>query len=454
MTALLLHLGTLLGAALVILLSTQILRARRAPSATWGWLLFMLALPWLAIPFYLGFGSRKLPSVGADAGQGAPSPVTGVDTSELTALELVALRDGVANPIPGNRITLHADGRQALQALMKLIDGATKRLDLCVFLMADDTVGRQVANALIEATRRGVKVRLLLDGLGSFLFAWRRFRALEKAGLQIATFIPLIHRPFRGRNNLRNHRKIVIADGARAWTGGRNLADEYFLAERRWIDLSYLVEGPVVAQLSSIFTADWQFATGQTVKAARQSKAIGTLNVQVIRSGPDTRGEPLHDLILAALWQANKSITLVTPYFVPDSNIQRALCLAAMRGIAVNLIIPRRSNHRLADVARNRYLRELTQMGGTVTLVEHAMVHAKAIVIDRNVTFIGSANLDLRSLFLNFETVCLVRDEHFTSELQLWISHLKRHSTVHAPCAASRMREALEGLVLLLAYQL
>jgi cardiolipin synthase A/B len=279
-------------------------------------------------------------------------------------------------------------------------------------------------------------------------------RELRTAGIEISWFIPLLHRPFRGRNNLRNHRKLAIADGSRAWLGGRNLADDYFADDARWVDLSFEIEGPAVSRLCTTFKADWQFATDDELRMETAAGSSGSGWVQVVPSGPDTTGEPLHDLLLSSLFQARKRILAVTPYFVPDESLQRALCLAAMRGVEVTLILPRRSNHRLADFTRSRYLRELWNAGVRVKLVPRSMVHAKGLVVDDTLAIAGSANLDLRSLFLNFELVCLLSSEHDSQALAAWLKALAQHSEDYSPAPTGRLREITEGLVLLLAYQL
>jgi cardiolipin synthase A/B len=451
MTILALHLATLLGGVLMVLLSADILRTRRQPSATWGWLLFMLTLPWLAIPLYLSLGTRKLaPAAQLQSGDSS----TDEATAQAGELQRVLASNAIPPAQGGNLTRFHQDGIESLNSLISVIAGAQKYLHLSIYLLANDAAGKRVTDELLRAVQRGVKVRCLLDGVGSFLFPRRRLRELRTAGIDITWFIPLLHRPFRGRNNLRNHRKLAIADGSRAWLGGRNLADEYFADDARWIDLSFEIEGPAVSRLCSIFNADWQFATGDEVRMETTAGSAGSGWVQVVPSGPDTTGEPLHDLLLSSLFQARKRILAVTPYFVPDESLQRALCLAAMRGVEVTLILPRRSNHRLADFTRSRYLRELWNAGVRVKLVPGSMVHAKGLVVDDTLAIAGSANLDLRSLFLNFELVCLFSSEHDSQHLAAWLKALAQHSEDYSPAPTGRLHEIIEGLVLLLAYQL
>lgn len=452
MILLALHLATLLGGALAILLSVDILRTRRPPAATLGWLLFMLVVPWLAVPLYLTLGTRKLR---ANADEKTPLfPLYDRFAEPSDDLGKVLARAGIPPALPGNRVCFHPDGLRALEALLTLICDARTSLDVCMFLFADDKAGRRIMNELEKAAARGVIVRILIDGVGSFLLPKQRIRELADAGIAVARFIPVLHRPFRGRTNLRNHRKFVIADGSRVWLGGRNLADEYFAKDDDWIDLSFDIEGPAVERTSQVFAADWRFATGVTPATPAAAPAMGSSSIQVIPSGPDMPGEPLYDTLLTAVYAAQTRILAVTPYFVPDESLQHALCLAALRGVRVQLILPRQSNHRLADITRNRYLRELAQAGVKILLKPNAMVHAKALVIDDKVALAGSANLDLRSLFLNFELVSLFRSTNDIDTLAAWITVLQRETVPYRPRPVSTLREVFEGLILLLAFQL
>ncbi len=445
-----LHLASLFGGLLAVLLIADILRIRRTPASTLGWLLFMITLPWLAIPIYLGFGRRKQGVMQPHLQNTAPA----AEACPRDAIDRLLAREGVSPACHGNHLVFHKDGAEALSALTDLLSGACAELNLSMFLLADDTLGRQISQRLCKAVQRGVRVRLLLDGVGSFLLPKRAVRQMQRAGIQVAWFTPLIHRPFRGYNNLRNHRKLVIADGKRAWLGGRNLAEEYFSEPGDWIDMSFELEGPAIENLLQIFAADWSFATREELAISSSQEPAGQACVQVLPSGPDRPDEPLRDLLLTSVYQAQSRIIAVSPYYVPDENLQRALCLAAKRGIAVKLILPLRSNHRLADYTRTRYLRELAESGVEVHLVKGAMVHAKALVIDNHLGMAGSANLDLRSLFLNYELVCLFRSEAEITALSTWVEGLSRHTLHYTPKPAGRLRDMAEGVVQLFAFQL
>ena len=442
-----LHFSLIAGVLVTALLIGHLLRQRRSPAATLGWIVFMVSAPWLAVPVYLTLGTRKLQSRSTPV---APAPSAETDTP----LGRLLASAGVPPPRPGNRVMWDRDGIAAWDALNQIVAGSTRSLDIALFVLHDDVRGGQFMDALAARARAGVRVRLLLDGIGSLLLARRRLRALRAAGVETAWFIPLLHRPLRGRTNLRNHRKLVIADGARAWSGGRNVGDEYFAADSVWIDLSFSVAGPVVADLARVFAADWAFARKCAAEAdCPMPTAVGAHTVQVIPSGPTLARDTLHELMLTACYRAQRRIWISTPYFVPDEALQQALVLAARRGVAVRLLLPLRSNHRLADLARARYLRELAAAGATIRVVPHAMLHAKALLAD-DLALAGSANVDLRSLFLNFELGCLFHSSADSAALADWLTRLDALTVEHRPAPVRWGRGLVEGLVLLAAFQI
>ncbi len=444
----LLQFSLAVGVAFAALLVGHILRQRRHPAATIAWVLFVVTLPWLAVPAYLSFGTRKLRPRPTEHLPAVPvnAPASGLDR---------LLESAAAPPLRGgHRLHWHADGTAARRALLKLIESATTRLDIALFLLADDAAGHDFFTALEARAAAGVRVRLLIDGVGAFRLQRTVLARLRAAGITVTWFIPLLHRPFRARSNLRNHRKLAIADGARAWVGGRNVADEYFAAATVWVDLSLTLEGPAVGDLLRLYEHDWSFASRTQARPAEAlPTAVGEAQVQLVAAGPDHARDLLHESLLTLLFSARRRIVLTTPYFVPDDAVQLALCLAARRGVAVSLLLPARSNHRLADIARGRYLRELIDAGVRVRLLPGAMLHAKAWLIDDD-ALAGSANLDLRSLFLNFELMLRLRGEPETAWLADWLGALDARSEDASAEPVGILRELLEGTVLLTAFQL
>ena len=451
----LLHVAAVATGLLLYVALTHSGRQRRAPSSAMAWVVALVAFPYLALPVYLLFGTRKL----AHARIATDAPRIAQDGAPTWA---TALTRGLDLPPPRHctTIALHADGAQALQALLDLLDAAQQRIDIEMFIFRDDDVGRQVAAALARATERGVAVRVLLDGLGAFAGHRRSLRMLRAAGARVRWFSPLRLqlRPQFGRGNLRNHRKLVVVDGRALWTGGRNFAREYFLDVAdgpAWRDLTLVAEGGIVADGTACFARDWAAAGGDEPPRpipAGDAEASGPL-AQLLPSGPDRRDDTAYDLFLSAIHRADVRVLAATPYYVPDDALQLALVLAARRGLDVQLLVPARSNHAMADIARARSLRELAAAGVRVHLLP-TMLHAKALVIDDALTTCGSINLDGRSLFLNYELNTVFHDAAQIEALAAWFAAQRAQSSAYVAQAPGWWRDVLEGMVRSVGYQL
>ena len=460
------HAAFIAAGLLAYVLVTRIGHQRRHPSAAMAWVVAIVAFPYLSIPLFLLFGTRKFARPLPRAAVRLDGPGIGDDVAPPWATRLLAGLN-IGAPTHNAAAVFHLDGAEALRSLLALIDGARQQIDLCTFLLDGDATGRKVAAALAGAARRGVAVRLLLDSIGSLKASRRLLRTLRAAGVQWRWFMPLLHNPMRGRTNLRNHRKLLAVDGRWLWSGGRNIADEYFVGQPgtpAWADLSFTVDGPLAVEAHAIFADDWRMARGrfrrrERVPAAPPPSAsdgappAGSVVAQLVPSGPDHAGDTLHALLLAAAWQAETRLLAVTPYFVPDEALIEAWCLACRRGVRVTLVVPRRSNHRLADWARERALRALVDAGGTVRLAP-AMVHAKAVVVDDRLALCGSANLDGRSLFLNYELTAAFYGRAEVDHLGGWIERLAQQSALHHPVRPAWWRDVIEGMVRVVGFQL
>lgn len=452
-----LHFSLIAGVLVTAMLIGHLLRQRRSPAATLGWIIFMVSAPWLAVPVYLTLGTRKLTAFALPALCPLPAEAD-------TPLARLLASAGVPAPRPGNQVSLHRDGDVAWDELVALVDSSTHTLDVALFLLRDDSCGSRFMEKLAARAKAGVRVRLLIDGIGSFLLARRSLHRLREAGVETSWFIPLLHRPLRGRTNLRNHRKLVIADGCRTWTGGRNLAAEYFVGDpsplwrkKPWVDLSFDFSGALARQTQQRFDLDWAFATGKprgdTPPAGTWADVAGGSRTQLIASGPDQQDDTLYALLVSSCFAARTRILAISPYFVPDAVLLMALTLAARRQVQVDLVLPRHSNHRLADLARHAAMRELTAAGGRVWLVP-GMVHAKAVVIDGNLALAGSANLDERSLFLNYELMVAFFDPAEVARFTQWIERHRASAELYRGKRPGLARALVEGLVRWVAFQL
>jgi cardiolipin synthase A/B len=449
---------------LIYVLTTRLERTRRPPSIAIAWVLGLLALPYLALPIYLVFGRRKVRrKVSGWSGIAAHGRHWAEDLIESFGLAAAA-------PAP---VRLHRDGTESAAALFATMAGASARLDICTYILGNDSFGRETTRRMIECAQRGVHVRLLIDGVGAIQLPRSTFTQWRAAGIETAVFSPLFARRTQGPRNLRNHRKLAIADGVRLWAGGRNLAAEYFVGRdgsSAWLDLSFDLDGPVADAAACQFELDWVAAGGKPrAPAAANALAAAAVDAsaapdetepasidgraQFLPSGPDQTEDTVQALLIDACFRARQRIIAVTPYFVPDAGLEMAMRLAARRGVKVDLCLPAVSNHRLPDFVRHRALRALSEVGVGIHLLPH-MNHAKAIVFDHSFALSGSVNLDSRSLLLNYECAVIFYGAREISWLADWISALIPASQPFDCRAPGLWRDIAEGLLLTVAYQL
>ena len=451
-----------LAGLMVYVVASHTRRQRRHPSAAIAWVVSRALMPYLALPLYLLFGSRKV-TRGA-ARRATPALLLDGAPASVHRFQQLAGAMGLAPAASYQQLAIHQDGHEALEALQRIALSASQTLDICTFLLGRDALGRDLIALLMRKARQGVQVRLMIDGIGLYMGGHPNLKPLSAAGVQVALFVSPFRSPLPGRTNLRNHRKMVIADGRRMWAGGRNLAAEYFVGDAAcrppkapWIDLSFDFCGDLARQALQRFEQDWAFATRARLPAALPP-AFATpepelTGAQLIASGPDQAEDTLYSLLIASCFTARTRILLVTPYFVPDSTLLMALTLAARRGVAVDLLLPRRSNHRLADMARPAALRELSAAGANVWLAD-TMIHAKAVVIDNELALAGSANLDERSLFLNYELMIAFFAPATVHRFAYWINRECANAALYRARRPGVLRELSEGLIRWLAFQL
>jgi cardiolipin synthase A/B len=433
---------------LTYVLTTRAERERRPPSIAIAWVLGLIALPYLALPMYLMFGRRKL-----------SRPVirwTGKRAQAAHWAEALIESFGLPAAAP-SRVRFHEDGVESRAGLVAIRQGAIDRLDICTYILGNDAVGREAADFMIACALRGVRVRLLIDGVGALQLPRTWSQRLNAAGVETAIFSPLLARRTQGPRNLRNHRKWAVADGERLWAGGRNLAAEYFIGVKgapAWADLSFELVGAAAGSAAQQFEADWRAAGG----ACAESLVTRELHypdgrTQFLPSGPDQMEDTVHALLIDACFQANERILAVTPYFVPDVSLETALRLAARRGVKIDICIPGKSNHLLADFVRNRPLRALSDAGVSIHLLPN-MNHAKAVVFDDSIALCGSCNLDSRSLLLNYESAVVFYGPSEIEWLARWIFALIPSAKAFDNRKPGLWRDVCEGLLLTVAYQL
>ncbi|MFZ1469301.1 MAG: phospholipase D-like domain-containing protein [Paracoccaceae bacterium] len=447
MNWLLAHFGVVLVTLLALVTAVVILQQRRAPQSTAAWLLFIILVPYIAIPLFLALGFRKR----GRRFQPIAFRETVYPRPETAPSGVAALfaTYGIPPATDGNRVQLLATDHEAYSALMDLCRSAKTQLDVLFYIVARDEVGIAFVNALTDRARDGVRVRLLMDRFGNLKPPRVALRALTEAGGEVLYFSPLLQRPDSGHLNLRNHRKMVIADGVQVFAGGMNVGTEYMGTTHRadrWTDLAYLLQGPATSTFADIFRSNWAVAGGEAALSgppASQPKA-GTAVAQLVPSGPDTAGDPLHDALVNAIHTASRRVWITTPYFLPTEFLGKALTTAAKRGVDVRILLPLKSNQSLADFARGAYLREMQDAGCQVLLFQNGMIHAKTGIID-DLGYVGSANFDVRSMLLNFETALFLYDVASVAALEAWYLAQERHSTSGLP-KAGHLRSVAEGV--------
>lgn len=424
-------LGVLAVAASVVLA----LHRSRSPQSSAAWILFIILVPYLAVPLFIALGFRKkrrrlpLPRGEAASGPG-PGPV-------FTAL-------GCPAPSSGNRIAFHDSAAAAAQGLWQVLDAAEQRVDVLLYVLRPDASGREFTRRLTALARRGVEVRVMLDWLGTLRRPRAELAELEAAGGEVHIFSPFPGPVNGGRLNLRNHRKLVMADGRIAWAGGRNVGDEY-LAPGAWRDLSFTLEGPVLAECAALFRADWAVTGRDPGTFPPPGAAAGETRLQLVPAGPDDPEDRLHNGLVAAIHRADRRVWIATPYYVPSEPLSAALCTAARRGVDVRIALPAKSNQWTADLARGAYLREAAAAGCRILRQRQGMMHAKAALID-DLGLTGSANFDLRSMLLNFEMMFACHDAATVAALEARFLALAPDCDEGLPATGS-LRRLAEGVV-------
>ena len=448
------HLLTVAGFLLAFLAIARLMSDRKQPSNTFAWLLAIAFIPYVGVPLYLLLGGRKIKRLAARKAPlypvipgMVPSPAASSATAKVLTL------NGASPPIGGNRVEFLTSGEESFAKLEQGIREAKHSIHIMTFILGRDAVGKRIVKLLAQRAKEGVKVRLLLDALGCFMTSGGFCDPLREAGGEVVKFMPVMPIQTRGSSNLRNHRKIAIFDHRVAALGGRNLALEYMgptPLKRRWRDFGAIVEGPAASLLNEIFIADWAFASGQPVnklnleRPAAPPDIAGDSEVQIAASGPDVAGEPLYEGILSLVQQAERSIWICTPYFIPDEVLFRLLVIQARTGIDVRIVVPNRSNHPITDLARRHYLRELHAAGAKILLYGPAMSHAKMLLVDERIGLMGSANMDLRSLFVNFEVGMVTYSPSEASAMSHWMQEVFAQSK---PMQTTREKRGIIGTI-------
>jgi len=417
--------------AIAVVASAHVVLKKRDVRGTIAWVGFIWVLPIAGAALYAMLGINRIrrkarilrPEQHVTMDDLEPYSRRPGDLDEQ-ARPLVHLVDRMVHHrlVAGNRVRLLQNGDEAFPAMLEAIDAATRSVTLATYIFDDDRAGKLFCEALVRAKARGVEVRVLIDDFGT-MYSWPPITyALERAGIPMARFLPTLV-PWRMQYvNLRNHRKLLVVDGRVGFTGGMNIREGNLLElepKHAIQDLHARFEGPVVAHLQQAFGEDWHFTTGRELLGDRFFPALdepGTVTARGLPDGPDEDFEVLRMTMLGALSIAKRHVHIVTPYFVPGDSLITALNVAAMRGVAVHIVLPERGNLALVQWACMGTIAQVLEHGCRVWLSPPPFDHTKLMVVDGNWTLLGSANWDMRTLRLNFEFNVECYDEALARE--------------------------------------
>lgn len=466
--------------AIVLVAIARILTRPREPTAMVAWIFALLCLPGLGLLAYWLFGSRRLrrkvsrrrrrvahllAEFKRRAEQQSHPNAATHDTelpADLAGIAQLGQRLVDMPPVGGNDVTVLEEANATYAALSDALRAAQRHIHLEYYIWQPDETGRLFRDILIERAQAGVQCRLLLDAVGCWRLRPSFLQPLTAAGVRVAYFLPVYHFPFRKRwsLHLRNHRKIVVIDGQTAFMGSQNIGDEYRGRLARlspWYDTHMRLRGPAALFLQQTFAEDWYLATREDLSAGLyfpEPQRPGPSIVQILPTGPDRRFSTLAQIMFAAVSSARSSISIATPYFVPDLAVRLALVHACYRGVQVRLVLPSRSDSALSLWAARSFYAELIEAGVEIHEYDGGVLHSKLVTVDDRWCMLGSANMDARSFRLNFEVTAVIYDSQVAAELGRSIGQfcdIARRITARAAWRGDMWRRMGEGAARLFA---
>ncbi len=398
----------------------------RAPQAAIGWTLALVVMPWVAIPLYWIFGRQKF--IGYRR-----AVLTGEGPLDRLAGEVCrAMEPFITAPAPqgdpllaeteGNRVELLRNGEETFPALFEAVEQAQKTLAVQFFIVRDDRLGQQLRDGMARRAKAGVRVYFLYDEVGCHALKPSFFEPLHAAGVEVTPFRTTRGRGNRLQLNFRNHRKLVVADGVTALTGGLNVGVEYHGESPRfgpWRDTHARIAGPCVQALQLAFVEDWHWATGEIPTLEWPvPERVGEVCVRVAATGPADELDRCSLFFLHTVNVARRRLWIASPYFVPDPAALAALQLAALQGVDVRLMLPEKPDHRLPWLSSFSYYEALAAAGISLYRYREGFLHQKVLLVDDDRATVGSVNVDYRSFHLNFELALMTRSKAFAAEVE------------------------------------
>ncbi len=444
-TSLIPELATVLHAIIAMTISARVIMRKPAVGVALAWMFLVAAIPGLGATFYLLIGERR---VGARRARRIANlrtdyerlstaiidrGMTNIDWEahrpESRGMDRLGTKLVGIPTVAGSTGRLLTDAEEILQTIAADIDGAEKSVLMEFYIWNEGGLADEVLNALIRAGERGVPCRVLIDAVGARPW-WKGTQPerLRQAGVNVRAALPAgLWQIVFGRNDLRLHRKIVVIDGEVAWTGSMNLVDpRYFKQDAdvgQWVDAMLRVEGTVVVPLAVVMIGDWMLETDEPIDEIVRCAGLkfvepkGEGDAQVVPSGPVETDDGLLQMLLALVNAARDELVLTTPYFVPDESLMRAIRGAACRGVTVHLILPEKVDSMLTRYASRSYYEELMDVGVNIHLYRKGLLHTKSVTADHSLSMFGTVNLDMRSLWLNYEVSLFVYGTAFGEHL-------------------------------------
>ena len=419
-----------------------LLRPHRDPASRIAWIVVVLSLPAVGILAYILVGEtnigrsrikrmRKVLSLLPDVAdvQGADAASLQVNVPPLNEHLFQAGQSiNGFKPVGGNRAHLLKNSNAAIDSMVADIDAAQDHVHLLFYIWLPDNNGLKIVEALKRASARGVTCRAMADDMGSrVMVKSEHWQAMRNAGIRLARALPIgnpLLRPFKGRIDLRNHRKIIVIDNWITYCGSQNCADPEFLVKAKyapWVDVMMRFEGPIARQNQYLFAGDWTGHVDEDISSLLQEPIPLTqpgFPAQVIGTGPTVRHSAMPETFVSLMYSARQELVISTPYYVPDDPMLAALCACASRGVATTIIFPARNDSWIVGAASRSYYEDLLVAGVRIFEYTGGLLHAKTLTIDGKTMLVGSANMDRRSFELNYENNILLFDKALTADLR------------------------------------
>lgn len=438
----------------IILAAVLIFMERRNIAATWAWLMVLLFLPIVGFLLYLIFGQKLSKRKLYRLKEGEFSRFQEAVDKQKQLLESGAFRvhdpamekhrdmiymnvvsDG-ALYTQDNVVAIYTEGQELFADMLAEIEQAKEHVHLLYYIFRDDELGKRMLQLLVAKAKQGVEVRVLYDAVGSSETSSRFFRPLLDAGGEAVPFFPSKIPLVNFRVNFRNHRKLTIIDGNIGYIGGFNIGSEYLGKDKKlgyWRDTHLKIKGNAVYMLQARFFLDWNLASPKRMKQSllyfpECDEVADGIGVQIVSSGPNSEKQQIKHALLKMIYKARKKIYLQTPYFIPDESFLTALKMAAMSGVDVRVMIPGRPDSKMVYWASHSYLGDVLKSGVRCFLYEKGFMHAKTIVVDTELASVGTANVDIRSFKLNFETNAFLYDTQLAGKVEEQFLHDQDHS--------------------------